>query len=323
MLNSRFEPMNKQFQNYKRPVPSSRSKTKLSLSQASSRILLSSEGRNWKGLDADFLHIPRGLSRVPGGERHRLGIHFGPPVNADCYCDGHRMRRVQKSGDIDIVPAGMDGSWEDDSDCRILQLTLHPSLLVQVADELGLENHKAELYPRFQLRDTRIEAIGWAVKAALESATPSDPLYIELLARALAVRLLETTSTSPWPETPNESKLSTRQLRTLTEFIENNLDQKLRLADLARVTGVGATRLKILFRNSTGFSVHQYVIQRRVEYARALISTTTLPASEVAAAAGFSHQSHMSSTMRRLLGMTPRDIVQQVSDFRPILQKTD
>src|SRR5215510_10945586 len=99
----------------------------LSSLQPSPRILLTSAGRAWSVLDAEFLHIPRGLWHVPGGEMHRLGIHFGPPVNADCYCDGRRMRRVQKPGDIDIVPAGMDGSWEDDADCRILRLRLHPS----------------------------------------------------------------------------------------------------------------------------------------------------------------------------------------------------
>ena len=291
-------------------------------SQLSPQILLTSAGRAWSGLDADFVHIPRGISHVPGGKTHRLGIHFGPPVNADCYCDGQRMRRVQKAGDIDIVPAGVDGSWKDDADCRTLQLSVRPSLLVQVADELGRDVGKIELLPRFQLRDTRIEAIGWAVKAALESGTPSDPLYIGLLAQALAVRLIETASdSSPEPESRSEPKLSTRQLRIVTDYVESNLDQKLHLADLAKVAGVGVTRLKTLFRNSTGIPVHQYVIRRRVEYARALIETTEMPASEVAVAAGFSHQSHMASTMRRLLGLTPGEIVRQASDLRPNLQR--
>lgn len=294
----------------------------LSSSQPSPRILLTSAGRAWSRLRADFLHIPRGLSRAPGGEMHNLAIHFGPPVNADCRCGGQRMRRVQKPGDIDIVPAGMDGSWEDDADCRILRLSLHPSLIHQVADELGRDVGKTELLPRLQMRDTRIEAIGWAVKADLEAATPSDSLYIDLLANALAVRLIETASgSSPQPESRGEPKLSARQLRILTDFIESNLDQKLHLADLATVAGISVTRLKSLFRNSTGVPVHQYVIRRRVEYARALLATTAMSASEVAFAAGFSHQSHMTSTMRRLLGQTPGDIVRQASDFWPNLQK--
>ncbi|MGH6644834.1 MAG: helix-turn-helix transcriptional regulator, partial [Bradyrhizobium sp.] len=106
------------------------------------------------------------------------------------------------------------------------------------------------------------------------------------------------------------------------EFIETNLDQKLQLADLAMVVGVSVTRLKTLFRNSTGAPVHQYVISRRVEYARALMATTRMPASEIALAAGFAHQSHMASTMRRLLGQTPGEIVREASEFRPKVQRT-
>jgi AraC family transcriptional regulator len=280
---------------------------------------MSSAGRGWRGLDADLVHIPCGRWVAPGGEAHGVGIHFGPPVNADCSCGDQRMRRVQKPGDIDIVPAGVGGSWEDDADCHILRLRLQPSLLGQVTDELGHVG-TTEIRPRLQLRDTRIEAIGWAIKADLEAASPSDPLYIELLARALAVRLIETASDrAPLLERRAEPRFSTRQLRMLTEFIESNLDQKLHLADLATVAGMSITRLKAMFRSSTGVPVHRYVVRRRVEYARALLTTTAMPASEVALAAGFSHQSHMASTMRRLLGQTPGDIARQ-SEFRPKLR---
>ncbi|MBZ7922229.1 AraC family transcriptional regulator [Ensifer adhaerens] len=278
------------------------------------QVLLTSAGRAWRGLAADFIHIPRGRVDVPGGEMHRLGMHFGPPVNADCRCGGRRMRRVQKPGDIDIVPAGVDGSWEDDADCRILRLSFSRSLLDGVAADLG--RGSVELLPQMQVRDIRLEAIGWAIKADLEAETPSDPLYVDLLANALAVRLIETaTGGAQQAEGCSAPKLSARQLRVLTEYIETHLDGRLHLADLAAVAGLSATRLKVLFRNSTGLPVHQYVIRRRVEFARALMTTTAMPASEIAVAAGFSHQSHMASTMRRLLGETPGTIMRRSSEI--------
>lgn len=288
----------------------------LSSSRVSPQILLSSTGRGWNGIDAEFLHVGRGRLHVPGSEKHGLGVHFGAPVNADCSCGGHRMRRVQKAGDIDIVPAGIGGSWEDDADCRILSLSLQPSLVQQVAEELGRDFSNADLVPKLQVRDVRIEAIAWAIKADMEAATPSEPLYIDLLANALAVRVIETMAGRSVPGSRDQPRLSTRQLRTLTDFIEANLDQKLRLVDLARVAGVSVTRLKILFRNATGVPVHQYVIRRRVEHARALMTMTVMPLSEVAVAAGFAHQGHMTSTMRRLIGQTPGEIVRGASEFR-------
>ena len=283
---------------------------------SSPRIVFTSAGRSWRKLAADLLYVPRGLSHVPGGETHSVGVHFGPPVNADCRCGSRRMRRVQMHGDIDVVPAGVDGSWEDDADCHILWLCFHPTLLQQVGEELGRPAGKLELVPRLQLRDPRIEAIGWAVKSDLESESPSDPLYIDSLTNALVVRLIETASgSSQPPEAAGRSRLSARQLRRLTDFIERNLDQKLHLAHLATVAGVSVTRLKTLFRNRTGVPVHQYVLRRRVEYARALLASTATPASEVAVMTGFSHQSHMASTMRRLLGHAPSDVSRQAHEI--------
>ena len=220
------------------------------------------------------------------------------------------MRRLQKAGDIDIIPAGVDGSWNDDAECTILRIGLQPSLLNHVAEDLGKYRETFQLVPRFQVRDTRIEGIAWAIKADLEATTPSDALYVESLANALAVRLIETarefSSVAVASRTP---KFSARQSRVLTDFIETNLDRKLHLSELAGVVGVSATRLKTLFRNSFGVPVHQYVIRRRIEHARALITTTLMSLSEVAASAGFAHQSHMTTTMRRLLGQTPGEII--------------
>jgi AraC family transcriptional regulator len=278
-----------------------------SLPQPMPKVLFSSAGRGWKALGAELVDIPRGLTRAAGRERHTLGMHVSPPVHADCRVGGTRFRRLQKPGDIGLVPAGMDGVWEDDADCRILRLSLLPSLLDGVAEDLGKDAAKIDLTPWLQLRDTRIEAIGWAIKADLEADVPSDPLYIESLAHALSVRLIEI-ATGNGAQASRVSAMPARRLRLLMEFIETNLDRKLHLAELATVAGVSVTRLKTLFRGSTGTSVHQYVIRRRIEHARALIATTRLPASEVALAAGFAHQSHMASTMRRILGQTPSEI---------------
>lgn len=287
---------------------------------ASPRILSTSAGRGWSGLEAALVHVPRGRVQARSGDVHAVGIHFGAPVRADCVCDGRRRRGVQKQGDIDIIPAGVDGAWEDDADCRILRMSLAPALVHRVAEELG--HGTVTLAPQMQLRDTRIEAIGWAIKADLEAEVPSDPLYVDALAHALAVRLIETArGAAPPSERRVAQRLSARQLRILTDFIESNLDQRLGLHALATVAGMSVTRLKTLFRNSVGMPVHQYVLHRRVAYARVLMETTARTTSDIAFAAGFAHQSHMTTTMRKLLGQTPRDIRRHAAESGPMLQK--
>ena len=267
--------------------------------------LLSSRDRDWKGLDAAFLHIQAGRTHVPGSQTHRLGIHFGRAVNAHCQCDGRHHHRQQAHGDIDVVPAGLDGWWEDDRDCTILRLTIRPELLHAAARELGRDPETVSLTPKFQLRDPRLETIAWAIKAEIEAAIPSDRTYAEMLGMALAIRLVESDGQKRIETAGLSATLTSRQQRRLAEFIEDHIDQSLSLADLAAVAGLSVSHLKPLFRATFGMPVHKYVLTRRVERARLLLLAANMPIAQVALESGFAHQSHMAHWMRRILGLTP------------------
>lgn len=284
--------------------------------QPSRQTLLTSVGRGWTGLDAELVHIPSGKAQASGGEHHTLGMHFGAAVHADCAVGDVRARGVQKHGDMDFVPAGVEGSWEDDRACQILRMTVRATLVEQVAEDLGRDAATIHLAPRVRFRDPGIEAIAFAIRAELAEPNHSDPLYADHLAHALAIRLIriaggEEAST----ESPDPRAMSRRRLSALLDFIEGNLDRKLLLVDLAKTAGLSVTGLKIQFRASVGMPVHQYVLRRRAEQARALIAGTALPASEIAVSLGFSSQSHMGATMRRLLGYSPREIGRPLTDI--------
>jgi AraC family transcriptional regulator len=272
--------------------------------------LLTSLGRGWNGLEAEFLRIPAGRTKVAATLSHRLGMHYGAPVNAHCRCDGRVHRRVQSHGDADFVPAGLDGEWQDDADCTILRLSLSAALLRQTAEDLGVNPDRVALAPRFQLRDPGIEHIAWALKVELETTSFTDRLYADSLGVALAARLVHLTVGQPGGASrPSRQTLSPRQESRLLAFIEANLGQKLSLADLAAVAGVSLSQLKALFPISMGAPVNQYVLRRRVERAKSLLLAGDLPISQVALEAGFAHQSHMAHCMKRVLGLTPRRLL--------------
>ena len=97
----------------------------------------------------------------------------------------------------------------------------------------------------------------------------------------------------------------------MIDYIEAHLDQRLTLGDLAALVDLSAPHFKALFRETLGMPVHQYVVRRRVERARALLVAGKLSLSQVALEAGFAHQSHMAHWMTRLLGVTPREVVKE------------
>ena len=118
----------------------------------------------------------------------------------------------------------------------------------------------------------------------------------------------------PAGEPSARTSLSPTQIRRVTSFIEEHLDQNLSIARLARVAAISASHLKTVFKRAMGVPVHEYVIHRRVERARLLLTRGELPVSQVALETGFAHQSHMARSMRRVLGVTPRSL--RASDQR-------
>ena len=95
-------------------------------------------------------------------------------------------------------------------------------------------------------------------------------------------------------------------MKQVLSFIEEQLSEDLSLERVADVAGISSSHMNMLFRQSMGLPVHQYVIQRRVELAKDLLLDSGMSMAEIALAAGFTHQSHMARHMRRVLGIPPR-----------------
>jgi AraC family transcriptional regulator len=253
------------------------------------------------GLRVDLRTTSPGEVELQALPDHLLKVHAGPPVRGACR--SHRF--LYARGDVDIFPAGFSDVWHEEQASTSLVLRLSPSLLRRAAEEMGLDPDRAGLEPRHQFRDPQIEHVAWALDAERRAGYPGGLLYTESLGLALAVHLL---GRYPAP-LGTRGGLSKTQLRRVTAYIEDHLDQDLSLDRLANVVGLSASHLKTLFRRSTGLPVHEYVVQRRVERAKALLLRGELPASQVALEAGFAHQSHMARWMRRVLGVTPTAVV--------------
>lgn len=259
------------------------------------------EPRARLGLRVDLRTTPPGTVSIEAQPEHRLKVHAGAPVRGAC----RTSRFVYTRGDIDIFPAGMSDVWEEESENTSLVVRLAPALLRRAAEDMGLNPDRAGLESRHHFRDARIEHIAWALESDREEGHPGGLLYTESLGLALAFHLL-----GRYPAPVVDARgLSAPQLKRVTEYIEEHLDRNLSLVRLAGVAGVSESHFRALFKRSTGVPVHEYVVQRRVERARALLLRGELPASQVALEAGFSHQSHMARCMRRVLGVTPTALV--------------
>ncbi|KIP14151.1 helix-turn-helix domain protein [Burkholderia sp. MSHR3999] len=273
-------------------------------------ILRSSAERGWQGFGAALLGIRAGTHRIPAADYHRVGVHVGAPVRAHCVCDGSRSARIQAHGDADVIPAGLPGQWTDDGDCRILRISISDAFARATFDQLELKPSQAQIRRRMQVRDPRLQHIAWALSAELEADDASDPLYAESLCTALVARLVDAAPAFR----DRRRALAPKAAARVIDYIEGNLERRLTLSELAALVAISVPHFKVLFRETLGMPVHQYVVQRRVERAKALLLEGRLSISQVALEAGFAHPSHMANWMNRLLGATPREIARSAAN---------
>jgi AraC family transcriptional regulator len=262
----------------------------------------SSADRHWNGFEGILYEASAGFSEQQF-VRHNVSMQIGRPLLVTSRCDGKTLRRLQVPGDVKIVPPGVPRVWETESATIKLSMYLGPTLMLSAAEAMGVNPDRIAIAPQLHVRDPRIEHIGWAVKAELETPEPLGRLYGESLGLALAAHLLR--AYAPVCAPRKEARLSRRRLSRVLDYAHTNLANDLSLDELAKIAGVSPSHLKTLFKQTVGIPVHQYVIRRRVEYAAELLQRGDAPLADVALQAGFANQSHMARCMKRLIGVTP------------------
>jgi AraC family transcriptional regulator len=109
---------------------------------------------------------------------------------------------------------------------------------------------------------------------------------------------------------PNVEKLqpgglATWQARRTLAYIEENLASKMDIDNLSNVAALSRSHFSRAFKRSLGISPMEYVVVRRVERAKMMISGTREPLAEVALACGFADQAHLNRRFRDIVGISP------------------
>ncbi|QBD80209.1 AraC family transcriptional regulator [Ktedonosporobacter rubrisoli] len=194
----------------------------------------------------------------------------------------------------------------------LVHIHLKKALLERSAEQIaGYDRANQHLKELSAFHDPLLAQIALALQQELELPTPAGQLYAETAAQMLAVHLLKHYQTKDiHVELPNQ-KLSRRQMGQLTDYILTHLADKLSLEVLAEQVGFSAYHFGYLFRQSTGQTPHQFVINTRLEHSQHLLRETDQPLSQVALAVGFQTQSHFTQAFKHRFGVTPRQYRQQ------------
>ena len=263
----------------------------------------SSRQGSWTGLLVEEHHeppmpFPQGFSL-----RHLVVMHYRGGTSNRFL--GHLApRKPMRHGCLDIIPRGTALGVYGYDETEFIMLALEPAFVHKIAGDSRMSD--IELVRHLGIRDPQIECIAFALKSELDADCPSGRVYGDGLAVALAARLLGRYSAHVTISHNCNAILSGYTLRRVTDYITDNLTKDLALAEIADVAHMSPHYFSRAFRNSTGTPPHRYVIDRRIEKAKTLLSEKYLPLVEVGLSVGFQNQSHFTTLFHKRTGVTPK-----------------
>lgn len=261
----------------------------------------------WENILVEQFNPAPGEGTCHSDDEHTIFMSLAPrPVRLLHIQDGKTSTGMYGQGDICITPAQIPIFARWDSEDHYLRLRLKTKFIKNTAREtLTQDCDRVALIPECQIRNPQIEAIAMMLFAEMQQQT-ANKLYIDSLTNVLAVNLLRNHAGIK-PRVPiYEGGLPPRQLEQVLDYIEANLEQNMKLADLARILDMSQFHFSRLFKQSLGTTPHKYLSQQRVERAKQLLTKSDRAIIDIALECGFSSHSHLSKQFRQFTGMTPK-----------------
>lgn len=287
-----------------------------------------SYGLEWNVLQAvRYLKSPAsGEFSLPPASRHSLVLTIRPAEMLNVRYAGVRVKRPPFAGSVNVIPAGSSVEWCRKGSMDALFIQLEPSLVARVAESFGFDSSRTALPPLHGLKAPELLSTMMAVDAELRAGGVGGSLLTESFANVLAVHLIRRITGPRREPTAANGILSPHKLRTVIEYIMENLGGNPTLEQMANVVHFSPYHFARQFKAATGLAPHQFVITRRIERAQHLLRTDSgLRLAEVAFRSGFANQSHFCLHFKRIVGVTPRQFrgSQTISKITELQQEPD
>ncbi|MCI4663676.1 MAG: AraC family transcriptional regulator [Neomegalonema sp.] len=234
-------------------------------------------------------------------DRALVGFAFDGQVGRHAFASDRERPFRTRPNSVAYTPAGCDvfSSSAQGGEYLVLRLA---------ADEAAAAVR--QFNDRAGMRAVRAAE---ALRRLILQEAAAEPLEIDAQARAFVDAVIGAPT-----EEPREARwMTARRFERIQQVIEARLHAPLPVAELAEALQLSPGFLSRAFKAAIGVGPHEYVLNQRIARARRLLADSRLGAAEIAVACGFSSQAHLTTQMRRRLGVTPAAYRRALYEFPP------
>lgn len=91
------------------------------------------------------------------------------------------------------------------------------------------------------------------------------------------------------------------------DFINKNIYEKITLDTIGKEVNLNSKYFSKKFKDEVGTNFHKYVLEKKVEKAKELLTSENLPYSKISNRLNFNSQSHFISVFKKEVGLTPKE----------------
>jgi AraC family transcriptional regulator len=140
---------------------------------------------------------------------------------------------------------------------------------------------------------------------AVRLLQPSEEVAHDELLEATSLLRQQIAPESTQHAADGNGRLLAWQARKVRDYIDRNVKQQIRVADLCALIDRSEAHFSRSFKHTFGASPHAYVIRCRLELAARYMLETDAPLRDIALQCGFTDQAHLCKHFRQVMGETP------------------
>ncbi|SPB13575.1 AraC family transcriptional regulator [Caballeronia novacaledonica] len=260
---------------------------------------------------ARWLHhgdAPLEVSNEGSGAFHCIGLNLKCASLIFHHAGRKLLHGRVPAGVVQVTAPATRVSAVFQSAMDVLHLFVPQHALAECYDDLFHRPHAGDIVlgdPKL-IRDPALERLVQALAVCKTEGAALGGMFIESVSLAIVSRLVARHFTAPVARSREPSALPQWRIDRVSEFVDAHLAENIRLADIASSTGLTRMHFAAQFRRATGMRPHEYLLQKRIERAQALLRTSGHSMLDVALCCGFRSQAHFTTVFKRFVGATPK-----------------
>jgi AraC-like DNA-binding protein len=153
--------------------------------------------------------------------------------------------------------------------------------------------------------DPVVHHLGQALVSTLEQPHHASKIFLDQALHALNCHFFCSYAGARVSAPQFRGGLSSLQMRRATELLEASLDGNIALQQVAEACELSISHFARAFKQTFRTPPYRWLIERRVDRARDLMTNSRLPLADIAIRCGFADQSALNRSFKRIHGVAP------------------